>query len=156
MSTKHHRQAILDAAPERVWDLVGDPRRYPEWWPLVLEVRGERFDEGFQYEQVTRTSRRGTTESTFMIDRLEELEEVRVTCDLSGTYARWQLTPARGGTFVDVEIGIDPAGKGLGYRVFDLTAATFVYRRWADEAIGALERAARPAPHPTPDTPPGR
>lgn len=136
---------MLDCPPERVWELVGDPRRYPEWWPLVLEVRGERFDEGFQYEQVTRTSRRGTTESTYTIDRMEELEEVHVTCNLSGTWARWRLTPARGGTFVDVEIGIDPAGKGLGFRVFDWTAATFVYRRWADEAIGALERAASPS-----------
>jgi uncharacterized protein YndB with AHSA1/START domain len=133
---------MLDCPPERVWELVGNPGRYPEWWPLVIEVRGERFDEGFQYEQVTRTSRRGTTESTYTIDRMDELQEVQVTCQLSGTYARWQLTPAQGGTFVDVEIGIDPTGKGIKYRLFDRTGATFIYRRWADEAIRALEDAA--------------
>ena len=142
MSTKHHRQAQLDCPPERVWDLVGDPRRYPEWWPLVIEVRGERFDEGFQYDQVTRTSRRGRTESRFTIDRMDELHEVHVTCELTGTFARWRLTPAQGGTFVDIEIGMDPAGKGLTARVYDLAAAPFVFRRWADEAIESLERAA--------------
>jgi uncharacterized protein YndB with AHSA1/START domain len=142
MSTQHHRQAILDCPPERVWDLVGDPRRYPDWWPLVVEASGERFDEGFEYTQVTRTSRRGRTESTFTIDRMDELHEVHVSCNDSGHFARWRLTPAQGGTFVDIEIGIDPTGKGIGARVFDWTAATFVYRRWADEAIRALEDAA--------------
>jgi hypothetical protein len=91
---------------------------------------------------VTRTSRRGKAESIFTIDRMEELEEVHVTCNLSGTFARWRMTPAQGGTFVDVELGIDPTGKGLGYHVLDWTTATFIYRRWADEAIQALERAA--------------
>jgi uncharacterized protein YndB with AHSA1/START domain len=39
-------QALINASPGRVWELVGDPRRHPEWWARVIEVRGERFDEG--------------------------------------------------------------------------------------------------------------
>ena len=144
----HHRQAQLDAVPERVWELVGDPRRYPDWWPLVVEVRGERFEEGFQYEQVMRTSRRGVSDTMFTIDRMEELREVHVSCNVSGTFTRFQLTPAQGGTFVDVEIGIDPSGKGIKYRVFEKTGASLIFRRWADEAVDALERAATGARQP--------
>ena len=46
-------QALIHASPEKVWDLVGDPQRHPEWWPRVIEVHGERFDEGDNYAQVT-------------------------------------------------------------------------------------------------------
>jgi uncharacterized protein YndB with AHSA1/START domain len=50
----HRQQAHLDAPVEEVWSLVGVPSRYPEWWPRVIEVRNERFDEGDEYVQVTR------------------------------------------------------------------------------------------------------
>ena len=48
------RQALINAPPSKIWELVGDPRHHPEWWPRVVEVRGERFDEGDNYAQVTR------------------------------------------------------------------------------------------------------
>jgi uncharacterized protein YndB with AHSA1/START domain len=44
-------QALIHAPADRVWDLVGQPNRHPEWWPRVIEVRGERFDEGSAAEQ---------------------------------------------------------------------------------------------------------
>ena len=50
----HRQQARLDAPIEEVWSLIGAPRRYPEWWPRVIEVHGERFEEGDEYVQVTR------------------------------------------------------------------------------------------------------
>jgi hypothetical protein len=50
----YRRQAHLDASLEVVWGFVGTPSRYPEWWPRVVEVRGERFEEGDEYAQVTR------------------------------------------------------------------------------------------------------
>jgi uncharacterized protein YndB with AHSA1/START domain len=28
-----HEQALIDAPVASVWELVGDPRRYPEWLP---------------------------------------------------------------------------------------------------------------------------
>ena len=40
----HRQQALLDAPLEVVWGLVGTPSRHPEWWPRVIEARGERFD----------------------------------------------------------------------------------------------------------------
>ena len=53
MSEVRH-QAHLDQPLEAVWGLVGTPSRYPEWWPRVIEVRGERFEEGDEYAQVTK------------------------------------------------------------------------------------------------------
>jgi putative SOS response-associated peptidase YedK len=49
----HRQQALLDAPLEVIWGLVGTPSRYPEWWPRVIEVRGERFEEGDEYAQAS-------------------------------------------------------------------------------------------------------
>jgi uncharacterized protein YndB with AHSA1/START domain len=42
----YRQQAHLEAPLDEVWALIGSPRRYPEWWPRVVEVRGERFEMG--------------------------------------------------------------------------------------------------------------
>ncbi|MEA2473498.1 MAG: hypothetical protein QOE06_1413, partial [Thermoleophilaceae bacterium] len=51
-----HEQALIDAPVEAVWNLVGDPRRYPEWVGReVVEVTGlPTVQQGASYEQVTR------------------------------------------------------------------------------------------------------
>jgi hypothetical protein len=46
------------------------------------------------------------------------------------------LTEAQDGTFVDVEMGMQP--KGVGNRVFDATAGRRYFRRWLDQSIDAL------------------
>src|SRR5919112_1864902 len=98
----HRQHAHLDAPLDVVWDLVGTPRRYPEWWPRVIEVRGERFEEGDEYTQVTRAPM-GRTETSFLLERRDNLREIRMSCLQSGMYADWVLTPAQGGTFVEGE-----------------------------------------------------
>ena len=85
MSAYRH-QAYLHAPLDRVWAPVGSPNRYPEWWPRVIEVRGERFEEGDEYAQVT-SNPMGQVASNFMIDQREELREIRMTCELTGAYA---------------------------------------------------------------------
>lgn len=32
------RARVIDAPPERVWDLVADPHHLPRWWPRTLRV----------------------------------------------------------------------------------------------------------------------
>ena len=32
------RTRTVEAAPQRLWDLVADPERLPEWWPNVQRV----------------------------------------------------------------------------------------------------------------------
>jgi hypothetical protein len=129
------RQALIEAPVEFIWDLIGNPSRHPEWWPRVIEVRGERFDQGDEYVQVTRGPV-GKAETTFLIEQRDDLREVRLRCQASGTYARWVLTGAQGGTFVDLEMGMDP--MGVANRIFDVTLGPRFFRRWADQSIDAL------------------
>jgi len=134
----HRQQAHLDAPLEEVWGLVGFPRRYPEWWPRVLEVEGERFDEGDEYVQVTQTPR-GKLQTHFLVERRDDLREIRMTCQLTGTYAAWQLTPAQGGTFINLEMGMQP--KGLSYRLMDLTIGRRYFQAWSQKSLDALRQA---------------
>ena len=101
------RQAVIEAPVDAVWELVGDPRRHPEWFPRVVEVKGTRFEEGDQYAQVTK-QRFGTVKTDFVIERMENMREIRLACQKTGMYAHWLLTDAQGSTFVDVEMGMQP------------------------------------------------
>jgi ribosome-associated toxin RatA of RatAB toxin-antitoxin module len=135
------RQAVIEAPVEEVWDLVGDPRRHPEWFPRVVEVNGERIEEGQLYAQVTKQAR-GETETDFMIERLEDMREIRFACQQTGMYAHWLLTDAQGDTFVDVEMGMQP--HSTGDKVFDAVFGRLYFRRWLDQSIDALRQKVRP------------
>lgn len=135
----HRQQAHLDAPVEEIWSLVGVPSRYPEWWPRVIEVRGERFDEGDEYVQVTRDPT-GNAESNFLVERARDLREIRMSCQLTGTYAHWLLTPAQGGTFVELEMGMQ--ARSLGHRIIDMTVGKRYFRRWSEQSLDALRDAA--------------
>jgi len=135
----HRQHAHLDAPLEVVWDLVGTPTRYPEWWPRVIEVRGERFEEGDEYAQVTKDPI-GRSESSFLLERRENLRAIRMSCQQTGMYAEWPLTPAQGGTFVQVEMGMQP--RRLGDRIFDRATGNSYFRRWTSESLDGLREAA--------------
>jgi uncharacterized protein YndB with AHSA1/START domain len=136
-------QALINAPPSRIWDLVGDPQHHPEWWPRVVEVRGESFDQGSNYAQVTRTPT-GRIETTMAVERLEDLREIHMRCMTTGTYARWLLTEAQGNTFVDVEFGMDPIGPANW--IFDATLGKLYFRRWLEQSLEALDQiAAQPS-----------
>jgi Polyketide cyclase / dehydrase and lipid transport len=135
----YRQHAHLDASLEVVWDLVGTPSRYPEWWPRVIEVRGERFEEGDEYAQVTRDPI-GRSESNFLLERRENLRGIRMSCQKTGMYAEWLLTPAQGGTFVEVEMGMQP--RRLGHRIFDRATGNSYFRRWTSESLDGLREAA--------------
>ncbi len=138
----HRQHAHLEAPLEAVWGLVGTPRRYPEWWPRVIEVHGERFEEGDEYVQVTKELI-GTAETSFLLDRRDDLREIRMSCQLTGMYAHWFLTPAQGGTFVELEMGMQP--RRVGDRVMDRAVGGIYFRRWANQSLDALREAASPA-----------
>ena len=57
--------------------------------------------------------------------------------------ALFGLTEAQGGTFVDGEMGMDPAD--FGYRVFDLVAGRRYFSSWMAQTLVALDEAARSA-----------
>jgi hypothetical protein len=133
------QHALIEAPIESVWALVGNPARHPEWWPRVVEVRGDRFETGDVYAQVTHTPL-GNNGTTLEIDHAEDMRELHVHCRDTGTYTRWRLTPARNETFVEAEFGMQPST--LAYRVFDATAGRMYFRRWLDASLRALNEKA--------------
>jgi hypothetical protein len=135
----HRQQGLVDAPLEVVWELVGTPSRYPEWWPRVIEVRGERFEEGDEYAQVTKGPI-GRTETNFLLERRDDLREIRMSCRLTGMYADWLLTPAQGGTFVEVEMGME--GRRVGDRIIDRAMGKSYFRRWTSLSLDGLREAA--------------
>ena len=144
MSAFRH-QAHLEAPLEDVWRLVATPSNYPEWWPRVIEVRGERFEEGDEWAQVTQGGI-GRAESNFLMERRDDMREVRMSCELTGAYAEWTLTPAQGGTFVELEMGMQP--KRVGDRLFDIALGKSYFRRWSKESLDGLAEAASGKPEP--------
>jgi hypothetical protein len=135
--------SFIDAPVDSVWSLVGDPQRFPEWWPKVVDVQGENFVEGSEFIQVTRGP--GSVEShrsRMHVERFdEELHEVRMQCALTGYYAHWRLTSGQGGTFADVEFGMEPERKVD--RLFDVVLGKVYWRRWLNQSLRALQAAAR-------------
>jgi len=129
------QHALIQAPIEKVWELLGNPARYPEWFPRVVEVRGDRFDAGDVYVQVTHTPL-GNQTTSLEIDRMEDMRELSFHCQDTGTYTRWLLTPARTDTFVEAEFGMDPTD--LGNRVFDATVGRLYFRRWLEASLEAL------------------
>ena len=132
-------QALIHASPHQVWDLVGDPSRHPEWWPRVIEVRGERYDEGDNYAQVTKEPA-GKIETIMSVERLADMKEINLRCTKTGTYARWLLTEAQGDTFVEVEFGMQPIR--FVDKVMDATLARPYFQRWISQSLQGLEQAA--------------
>jgi uncharacterized protein YndB with AHSA1/START domain len=133
-------QAQIEAPVEAVWELVGDPNRYPEWWPRIIETKCEGIEEGCTYRHISKGPV-GIEEETIAIDRLDDCREIRIRCLDTGTYMCWQLVEARGGTFVDVEFGMEPAR--LPHKVFDVLAGKRFYRSWLAQSLTSLQAAAR-------------
>jgi uncharacterized protein YndB with AHSA1/START domain len=128
-------QVHIDAPLDEVWALVGNPATYPEWWPVAVEIRGDRFEVGDPFTQVLAIAGR-RLEYSRIIDRREELKELRWHCPTTGGFQHWLLTGAQGGTFVDMEMGMNP--PALRYGLFDKTLGRWVIKRWSEEAVDGL------------------
>jgi hypothetical protein len=123
-----------------VWGLVGDPNRYPEWLPRVFEIQGVRFEEGDEFVQVSRQPLFGHTEAHFLVDRMDELREIRMHCTISGMFVHWQLTEAQGGTFLNAVFGMEPLRRRD--QLIDFTVGRRFFSRWLAEAVESLKSAA--------------
>ena len=137
MGGTYRHQALIDSPVEDVWAVVSDPRTHPEWWPDVVDVRlNEPLVEGGEY---TRTSKPvpflDAMESVWVAERLEDLKEARFRCTLSGSWARFTLTPAQGETYVELESGIDPTT--LRWRLMNAMGSRFL-KDWIVKVLDAL------------------
>ena len=53
----------------------GNPATYPDWWPVAVEIRGERFEVGDPFTQVLAVPGR-RLEYSRIIERREEFKEL--------------------------------------------------------------------------------
>ena len=142
-SRQCRQQALIEAPVTIVWDLVGDPNRHSQWWPTVVDAECEQLEEGCRFRGVVKNPRGKQEDHEFVLERLDDCQEVLIRCVDIGTYTRFQLTEARGGTFVDAEFGNEP--QTVGMHVVSTVAGRRILRRWLQETIDALERAAERA-----------
>ena len=83
----------------------------------------------------------GEEETNFIVQRRDELHGIRFRCMLTGTYADWKMTEAQGGTYLEVDFGMDDP-IGVGSKFFDMTAGRVYFRRWVDQSLEGLREAA--------------
>ena len=135
------QQTLIEAPLPDVWQLVGDPRRYPEWAGDVVDVTGlpDVVAEGTRFEQTTRTPM-GTTTTPHMVEALDDMREIRLRCLKSGYYSHWLLTEAGDDTFCEVEVGMDP--DALRYRVVDAAVGRRWYRNVVTDWVERIRTAA--------------
>ena len=106
------QQAFIEAPVERVWQLVGDPNRHPDWWPEMVEVECADLEEGCRYRGVVRGPF-GTAPHDLVVDRFEDCREVSIYCDGTGVTTRFVLAEAQGGTFVEGSFTIELLADGF-------------------------------------------
>ena len=123
-----------------MWAVVSDPESHPDWWPDVVDVRtAGPVGEGGEYVRVSR--RMGfldEVDAVWVVERLENLKEAHFRCTISGSYARFSLTPAREDTFVEVESGMLPTN--LRWRVARAISQGW-FKRWLRDVLDALPNA---------------
>lgn len=143
------RARLVEAAPEDVWRIVGDPYHLPRWWPKVARVEAVAGGKFTQVLQGTRSGR--SVRADFRIDEKRKGELLRFSQLLEGSpfervlsrsETTIELTPGGGGTRVAVTVrqglrGLSRFGGG-----FLLRRAT---RRILDEALDGLEAALGPS-----------
>jgi polyketide cyclase/dehydrase/lipid transport protein len=133
------QQAFIDAPVSAVWELLADVDRHPEWWPRVVEVECDGLEAGCTYRQVTQTPF-GKDEMNLLVDGLDECRNLSIHCLSTGTFVRWQMAEAQGGTFLQGEMGMEP--EKLRMKTFDLVIGRIYFRSWLRQTMEALERVA--------------
>jgi uncharacterized protein YndB with AHSA1/START domain len=140
------QQAHIQARPEAIWDLVGDPNRHPDWWPEMVEADCADLEQGCRYRGVVKGPF-GADEHELLIDRLDNLEEVSIFCEGTGVTTRFRLTEAQGGTFVEGCFSIEP--NSLGMKVVGTLYGRRYLRSWLERSLENLKQAAEQAQAPS-------
>jgi uncharacterized protein YndB with AHSA1/START domain len=136
------QQALIDAPVEDVWELLSDPQRGPDWSEDVLAVTGApaKIEKGSTFEVRSRGPLGLKDTTTFKVEQLDGMREIRMQCQKYGFYSHWLLTPARGGTFTELELGIDPR-PGIQTRAVAALHTKGYLRRTVDQTLDGLRRA---------------
>jgi uncharacterized protein YndB with AHSA1/START domain len=138
------QQALIEAPVKEVWDVLSDPARGPEWSDDVIAVTGAptKIESGSTFDVTSRgpLGMKGTT--TFKVEQLDDLHELKMKCQLTGFYSHWLLTQAQNGTFAEVELGIEPLeSKSLTGRAAAALHTKSYLRREVEKLLDELRRA---------------
>jgi hypothetical protein len=106
----------------------------------VVDVTCEGLEEGCTYREVV-ASPFGNDEMLLRVEELTPGDRFTIHCMNTGTFVRIALAEARGGTFLEAEMGMEP--WKLGYRLFDAVIGKRYFDRWLEKTVEGLERAAR-------------
>jgi uncharacterized protein YndB with AHSA1/START domain len=139
------QQTFIDASPETIWELVGDPNRHPDWWPGIVEVECADLREGCRYREVVKGFFR-PQEHDILIERLDTCQEVCISCQDTGVTTRFVLTGAQGGTFLEGHFSIEP--NSVGRKVVTAVAGRRLMRSWLERSLENLKHVAERAPAP--------
>jgi uncharacterized protein YndB with AHSA1/START domain len=137
------QQTFIDASPETIWELVGDPNRHPDWWPGVVDVECADLREGCQYREVVKGLFK-PQEHDIVIERLDTCQEVCISCQDTGVTTRFVLTSAQGGTFIEGHFSIAP--QTVGRKVVTAVVGRRLMRSWLERSLENLKQAAEQAP----------
>ena len=134
------QQAVIEAPVAAVWELVGNPARYPEWAADVVSVTGlAEVATGETLELTQRMPLFGNDTTTFEVEKLEDMREIGLRCQFSGYYSHWLLTEAQESTFLEVEIGVEPTAPQ--FRLYFGALGKRYFRRLAEGSIEGVRRA---------------
>jgi uncharacterized protein YndB with AHSA1/START domain len=136
----YRNQALIEAPVEEVWELIRNPNSHPDWWPDVVAAEGpEELAEGDEY---TRKSKLlpfvDAVDSVWVAERMEHMKEAQFRCTVSGSFARFRLTPAQDDTFVELESGMDPTT--LRWRIMNALSASYL-KNWIMDTLDAIPNA---------------
>jgi len=139
------RTRAVPATPERLWDVVADPERLPEWWPGVRRVEDATRSA---WTTVLGTPKGKNLRADYTLLHAEhprrlawrhELEESPFERILSESLTELELEPDDDGTMVSLTTRLRLRGLSR-FGGFQVTRAT---RRQLDGALEGLQELAR-------------
>jgi uncharacterized protein YndB with AHSA1/START domain len=138
------QQTLVDAPVEEVWSLISDPEKGPAWSEEVIAVTGAptKVEKGSTFQMKSRGPLGIKATTTFRIEELDDMHEIRMQCQTSGFYSHWTLTQAQGGTFTELELGVDPQ-PGLQARAIAALHTKSYLRRAVETLLDELGKAVR-------------
>lgn len=138
-SWKQH--ALIEAPVNRVWLVLEDPSRFPDWNGETIAVTGvpTKIEKGSSFEARSRTPLGLKATTTFRVDQFEDMHEIKLRCETSGWYSHWVLTEAQGQTFAELEMGVERVRRVEG-RVIGAMHTKRQLRRTAEQALDNLRQ----------------
>jgi hypothetical protein len=136
------QQALIAAPVEEVWGLLTDWNEYPEWNSDVIEVTGPpaALERGSTFDMKTRGPLGLKATTPYRVEEFQEMREMKIQCQVSGFYVHYLLTEARGSSFTEVELGVEPK-QGLQARATAAMHTKGYLRRAVEQTIDNLRNA---------------